>query len=356
MDRRGFLVAGVAAGVLGVPVGFAVLFGAGVAASGASCDAGVGVSGALPEFLDTEWGRVDQEQLSNAALIAAAAQVMGLPAAGQVLGIQCALGESGLRVLDRGDAAGPDSRGLFQQRGNGAWGSLADRMDPTISATNFFKALQKVDGWEAMEPSWAINRVQRNSDRNHYTRFRASAQRVFEAVTGGGAGLCVAGGGQVVGDPKGQWVFPLDSPSAVMTSPYGWRGTLAGTADINGGFHYGVDLSAAGAPQVLAPTDMRITRAQPASQDVWGAGENVAGTSLDGQYSFGLFHMVAGSCKVRVGDVVAAGTPLGLMGSTGNVSGPHVHVEIYSPARDNPVPASGAVDPVPILRKAGAWR
>ena len=68
-----------------------------------------------------------------------------------------ALGESGLRVLDYGDGPGPDSRGLFQQRDNGAWGSYEDRMDPTISATNFIKALQAVPGWEQLEPTIAGN-------------------------------------------------------------------------------------------------------------------------------------------------------------------------------------------------------
>jgi len=45
-----------------------------------------------------------------------------------------AMGGSGLRNLNHGDAAGADSRGLFQQRANGAWGSLNDRMTPSIAA------------------------------------------------------------------------------------------------------------------------------------------------------------------------------------------------------------------------------
>ncbi len=127
----------------------------------------------------------DAAQMKNAQAIMNAAKSLKLPVAAQLIGIQAAIGESTLRVIDYGDGAGPDSRGLFQQRANGAWGSYADRMDPTISATNFFKALQRVQGWETMEPTIAIHRTQRNADPNHYTKFRAQATEVFKALGGG---------------------------------------------------------------------------------------------------------------------------------------------------------------------------
>ncbi|MDR1513939.1 MAG: hypothetical protein LBS56_10775 [Propionibacteriaceae bacterium] len=93
-----------------------------------------------------------------------------------------AMGESGLRVLDHGDAIGPDSRGLFQQRDNGAWGSLADRMDPYISATNFFRALMAVPNRDTMTPTQVAHAVQRNADPNHYTRWSDPAEEVVEAL------------------------------------------------------------------------------------------------------------------------------------------------------------------------------
>lgn len=358
MDQSKGILAGVGAIIL-VPLLLVVMMVAmlgGGAAAGACTVPGASVDAS--KIPATTVGGYQGVQLENAAIIIAAAKALSLPQAAQIIGVQAAMGECQLKVCGYGDAAGPDSRGLFQQRDNGAWGSYSDRMDPKISSTNFFKALQKVSGWESLEPSLAINRVQRNSDPTYYQQYRDRAVQVFESLTGAtvaGGGRCT-GGGKVVGNPTGQWVYPLDSPQASMTSPYGPRQTPAGTAVINNNFHYGVDLSAPGSPQVLAPTDMKITRATPASQDKWGAGENVAGTSLDGQYSFALMHMVAGSLRVQVGDVVAAGTPLGLMGATGNVSGAHTHIEIYSPARDNPIPTQGTVDRVPILQKAGAWR
>ncbi|UYY83709.1 CHAP domain-containing protein (plasmid) [Arthrobacter sp. YA7-1] len=122
------------------------------------------------------------EQLKNAALVINAGKALGLSARGQTIGVMTAMGESGLRVLDHGDGPGPDSRGLFQQRDNGAWGSYPDRMDPTTSATNFFKALQKVSGWEQLEPTMAAHRVQRNADPYHYQAYWPAAVEVVAAL------------------------------------------------------------------------------------------------------------------------------------------------------------------------------
>ncbi len=124
------------------------------------------------------------EQLANAAAIVNAAEALGLDTCAQVVGVMTAMGESSLRVLDRGDAAGPDSRGLFQQRDNGAWGSYADRMDPTTSATNFFRALQEVPDWRSLPPTIAAHRTQRNADPYHYQRWWDDAVEVVGALAG----------------------------------------------------------------------------------------------------------------------------------------------------------------------------
>jgi hypothetical protein len=124
------------------------------------------------------------EQLANAAAIVNAAEALGLDTCAQVVGVMTAMGESSLLVLDRGDAAGPDSRGLFQQRDNGAWGTYADRMDPTTSATNFFLALQEVPDWQALPPTIAAHRTQRNADPYHYERYWDAAVEVVGALAG----------------------------------------------------------------------------------------------------------------------------------------------------------------------------
>ncbi|WP_423185047.1 M23 family metallopeptidase [Arthrobacter sp. NyZ413] len=293
-------------------------------------------------------------QLKNAAAVMGAAKALKLPVAAQVLGVQAAIGESSLRVIDYGDGAGPDSRGLFQQRANGAWGSYADRMDPTVSATNFFKALQKVPGWEALEPSEAIHRVQRNADPGHYTRFRGQAVQIVQGLSGAdpGARACTGPGGAVTGELAGKWVNPL--PGAVLTSGYGPRQAPAGTAGgVLAGFHYGIDFSTPGHPgTVLAVTDLKITIAR----DLDGMfGTRVDGTSMDGRFTVGFYHMAPGSLRVKAGDVVAAGTPLGTEGESGNVSGRHLHLEFFTGTPANPtVPVNPTVNPEPILRSKGA--
>jgi hypothetical protein len=120
---------------------------------------------------DTKVEGYSADQLKNAAAIIKVGKTLNLPVKGQMISVMVALGESGLRVLDYGDGPGPESRGLFQQRDNGAWGSYADRMDPVISATNFIKALQAVEGWELLEPTIADNKVQRNADPYHYQKY-----------------------------------------------------------------------------------------------------------------------------------------------------------------------------------------
>ena len=135
-----------------------------------------------PMAATTTVGKWNKEQLKNAAAIVAAGKAMGVSTRGQTIAVMTAMGESSLTVVDHGDTAGPDSRGLFQQRAS--WGSYADRMDPTKSARLFYKALLAVEGWADLEPTIAAHRVQRNADPNHYEKFWDDAVTVVAAVTG----------------------------------------------------------------------------------------------------------------------------------------------------------------------------
>ena len=286
-----------------------------------------------------------------------AAKTLGLPVAAQLLGVQAAIGESSLRVVDFGDGAGPDSRGLFQQRANGVWGSYADRMDPRVSATNFFKALQRIEGWEGLEPTIAIHRVQGNADPNHYSRFRAQATEVFKALGGESAaavdpsGVCPAKGNQVVGELAGRWVKPMEG--AVYTSGYGPRPAPPGTAGgVLANFHYGIDFAHPNTPgTIVAIADLKIVKVRNLD-GLFGTG--VTGQTVDGKLTIGMYHMEAGSVRVKEGDTVAAGTPLGTEGATGNVTGRHLHMEFFAGALPNPmVPIDPTIDPTPILQEKG---
>ncbi len=129
-------------------------------------------------------GRFGAAQVANAAAIIKAGKAMGLSVRDQTIGVMTAIGESSLQVLDHGDTAGPDSRGLFQQRANGAWGSLADRMDPTTSATSFFTALTRVQGRDSMTPTAVAHQVQRNADPQYYAKYWDDAVAVVAALKG----------------------------------------------------------------------------------------------------------------------------------------------------------------------------
>ena len=132
---------------------------------------------------DATVGAYNREQLVNAALIANAGAAKGLALNGQTLGVQCAIGESSLINIAYGDGATnpdgsiADSIGLFQQQSS--WGTVEERMDPTTSAGFFFDRLIALDGWEDMEPSLAIHRVQINADPDHYTKYRADAEAIM---------------------------------------------------------------------------------------------------------------------------------------------------------------------------------
>lgn len=125
-----------------------------------------------------------QDRLVNAAYVISAAQAMGIGPHTQAVGVMTAIGESSLVNLDHGDAAGPDSRGLFQQRDNGAWGTYEQRMDPYTAASMFYTKLVKIPGWKAMTPTQMAHAVQINSDPDHYAKFWPEAKSVVEGLTG----------------------------------------------------------------------------------------------------------------------------------------------------------------------------
>lgn len=127
-------------------------------------------------------GRWKGQQIAHASTIVSTGEALFVNQRGQTIAVMTAMGESGLTTIDHGDTSGPDSRGLFQQRAN--WGTQAERMDPTGSATLFYQALLRVEGWAEFEPTIAAHRVQRNADPNHYAKFWDEAVQVVASVTG----------------------------------------------------------------------------------------------------------------------------------------------------------------------------
>jgi hypothetical protein len=264
------------------------------------------------------------EQLVNAALIVEAGRAFGVDARGQAIGVMTAMGESSLVVVDHGDAAGPDSRGLFQQRDNGAWGSYADRMDPGVSATNFFRALLRVPGWQTLPPTIAAHRTQHNADPYHYARWWDAAVEVLAVLSGvtvtglaPGTGSLPCTGRSPGGRLTDGWTSPAAGP---VTSGFGMR-RHPSTGAAEG--HAGVDLAPGCDSPILAASAGVVVRAGPSV----GYG-NLVVVDHGGATVTRYAHMEAEDVLVVVGQAVAAGQQIARIGSTGDSTGCHLHFEV----------------------------
>ena len=127
-------------------------------------------------------------------------------------------------------------------------------------------------------------------------------------------------------------IFSLPVPSATLSSPFGMRiDPIAGSV----AFHAGLDFAAdAGKPIKAAAPGLVLL-----AGDCGGYGNCVVidhGTSLATLYGH------QSQVLVHVGDTVAEGDVIGLVGSTGISTGPHLHFEV----RLHGTP----IDPVPTLR------
>lgn len=133
---------------------------------------------------------LDDEQATNARLIADIGRSRGMDDNAIQIAIMTALTESGLRNVKYGDR---DSLGLFQQRPSQGWGSPQQVQDPTYAANKFYDSLGKTN-YRAVSPWAAAQAVQRSFDPtgSNYQRQWALAQRAFgslNAPKGGNAGV-----------------------------------------------------------------------------------------------------------------------------------------------------------------------
>ena len=346
MDRKGLGV-GV---VVAIPVlALASIFGFILLASSAAATCNPTGSSAAAVSIDpntvpdTRISGYGHEQLVNAAYIIQAGKDMNVSARDQTIAVMTAMGESGLRVIDYGDSAGPDSRGLFQQRDNGAWGSYADRMDPYISATNFFQKLSTITDRDSLAPTIVAHRVQINSDPYHYAKYWDAAVGVVGGLTGVTTSLNPGVGAHVCSSTAlgtGQisaygWALPA---AGGISSPFGMRvNPISGIYKL----HAGVDITGS--------CDSPIYAAQAGT--VIASGFNVGyggnGTIIidhAGAQTVYL-HMYSSGILVHDGQTVTAGQQIGLIGSSGDSDGCHLHFQVM--INDSPT------DPVPFMTAVG---
>jgi murein DD-endopeptidase MepM/ murein hydrolase activator NlpD len=276
--------------------------------------------------------------------------------------VATAIQESDLRNLPGGP---DDSVGLFQQRPSQGWGTAAQLLDPAYAASRFYDKLLTVDGWEQLPLTEAAQAVQRSAYPDAYARHEDDATQLVHSVAS-----------------SGSWAIPgdlgqcLSSCPAIMSTATsgGLSGTVSAVAcewvapvraPVVSGFrtaqrptHNGVDLGAArGSPiQAASAGTVVVVRCnvvpvshgcdRDGSPSTPGCGWYVDIRHADEVYTR-YCHMLT-SPAVFEGQAVAVGQVIGVVGSSGHSSGPHLHFEVHVGGR-----SEGAVDPVVFMAGRG---
>ncbi|NUR52153.1 MAG: hypothetical protein HOV71_28855 [Hamadaea sp.] len=136
----------------------------------------------------------NQTQMDNAAIIVKAGKELGISERGQIVAVATAMQESNLynlashvvpeslKYAHQGTGADYDSVGLFQQRYTTGWGTVKEIMNPSESAKKFYRALQRVPGWQNMPITVAAQTVQGSAFPDAYAKHQGNATAVVKAV------------------------------------------------------------------------------------------------------------------------------------------------------------------------------
>lgn len=124
------------------------------------------------------------DQAANAALISGISVQRGLPARAASIALATSIQESKLRNIGHGDTAGPDSRGLFQQRPSQGWGTEDQVMDPVYSTNRFFEELEEIPDYESLPITEAAQQVQRSAYPEAYADHEGEGKAFASALTG----------------------------------------------------------------------------------------------------------------------------------------------------------------------------
>jgi cell wall-associated NlpC family hydrolase len=207
--------------VLGVIIGFPLFLAASVtgafsALSGnsSSADAACIPTGATPGPV----AGYGPEEMTNAATIVAVGKQLNVPAEGWVIAIATAMQESRLRNLDHGDR---DSLGLFQQRPSQGWGSPEQITDPTYAATQFYRHLLALPGWQQMSVNDAAQAVQQSGLPNAYAQHEPAARTIVAAV---GGAACATTDCDHIQAPNPAALAAINYACGQRGLPYVWGG------------------------------------------------------------------------------------------------------------------------------------
>lgn len=220
----GMLALGTGALLL-VPVVFGAASGASAVgnpvAAGASCT--VADTGASTP-LTVNGVDLSPDQMHNAQVIVAVVKARKLAPSAAQIGLMTAMQESALTVVDHGDAAGPDSRGLFQQRDS--WGPLSVRMDPAGSTGLFLDRLVTVPAWASIDPVMSAHLVQRNANAEDYRKWVPMSQSLAGALLANDPSHVTCTGGTLLpgAAPDARTAVALKAAGTALGKPYCFDG------------------------------------------------------------------------------------------------------------------------------------
>jgi hypothetical protein len=275
---------------------------------------------------------LDPEQQRVVRTIIAVGRQLNVPARGWVVALAAGMQESGLRPLHYGDR---DSLGVFQQRT--AWGSVAERMSPVASSRMFFtgghagqRGLLDIPGWARQSVSDAAQAVQVSAYPDAYAKWEPLAVHLV-VVLGHADASCTPSG------PEGgsRWTFPLGNASYVLTAGFGECGAHWSSC------HTGQDFAAPIGTPVVAASAGVVTFAS------W---DGPYGNAVHVLHANGISTWYCHLIRIETsrGARVNGGDLVGLVGDTGNTTGPHLHLEVR---RGATATTSGtAIDPLAWLR------
>ena len=235
------------------------------------------------------------------------------------------------------DAVGSDhdSLGLFQQRPSAGWGSVAELMDVEYNARAFYggstgpnypspAGLLDIPGWESMGYGEAAQAVQVSAFPERYDNWRNASESLYDAIA-------AAGGGSMplrwpfVPEPAPEGDMPPVGSADEPRAEYGPRA-------LTGAFHEGMDFgyrnATAGSPIVSAGAGTVHTN----QAGFMGYGTTIIidhGTDSSGNTIYTLYAHRVSVEGPSVGSPVAQGQVIGHVGSTGDVTGPHLHFEVH---------------------------
>jgi hypothetical protein len=297
-------------------------------------------SSALIEATD-----LSDEQIQNAITIYTVGAERGLPEQAMVIALSTAMQESNLRNLGHlGEANDHDSLGLFQQRPSSGWGTPEQIQDPVYATTKFYDKLETIPGWESMPVTEAAQSVQISAFPDAYAKWEPLARLAVDL-------LATIVDCETADLPEGAWTNPL--PGAPVVSGY----RTGERPD-----HDGLDLWADKGTPIHAASDGTVNRVRcnatlnganyscdtDGSPSVMGCGWYMQIAHPDGTLTR-YCHMVS-EPLFNVGDTVEAGDIIGYVGSSGNSSGPHLHLEAHT---THDASSADATDPMSYFAERG---